>query len=216
MAAYTKTVWNSGDVISAAKLNNLETQYDDMFTQLSAYLAANNITSIHTTGLGQFDGGVTVNGVNIVDSSGYLGSSKNVGCSAFLGTNQTIPSNVSTPVAFDSEIFDPNNCFNTGTHLFTAPKNGYYLVNASIGYPASGVFTVFLCLKLSGTIIQNVGGQTNSNIWTTMTATRIVYMNAGQTIEVDAQHFSSNPVNIFSGSSNNPVTYLEVMLLDKN
>lgn len=54
MTTYVKTTWNTGDVITATRLSNLETQYDDVFTGgtfsglvgLSGYTLAETAISI--------------------------------------------------------------------------------------------------------------------------------------------------------------------------
>jgi hypothetical protein len=49
--------------------------------------------------------------------------------SAYLSANQTITSNVNTKIAFDTEQFDTNSCYNTTNYRFTPNVAGYYFIN---------------------------------------------------------------------------------------
>ena len=53
-------------------------------------------------------------------------------CSVYLGSDQTLVSAITTLVEFDTEDYDDNTEFNTGTHTWTAKANGYYTVHSNI------------------------------------------------------------------------------------
>ena len=52
-----------------------------------------------------------------------------------LSSNMSAPSAFTfTKIAFDSEVFDTNNCFDTSTHRFTPNVGGYYILTAGFSY----------------------------------------------------------------------------------
>jgi len=58
----------------------------------------------------------------------------NVKASAYLGAAQDIAKDSWVEVALNTESYDIGNDFNTTTHEFTAPVNGYYLVIGQVTY----------------------------------------------------------------------------------
>ena len=49
-------------------------------------------------------------------------------CKVYLSSDQTIPDSTFTKIAFDSESYDPGNCFDTFNNKYVIPATGYYLV----------------------------------------------------------------------------------------
>ena len=45
---------------------------------------------------------------------------------AYVSSDQTLSNNTTTVVAFDTETFDTDNCYNTSTYKFTPNKAGKY------------------------------------------------------------------------------------------
>jgi hypothetical protein len=80
----------------------------------------------------------------------------------YLGTNQeNITDNSSVLVNFDTEVYDPLNCFNTTTHKFTCPVAGDYLVIASLGLTGVTANQEYgLSIKLEG--VEKAFGYTHS------------------------------------------------------
>lgn len=61
------------------------------------------------------------------------------GCRVYRSTQQSIPNNAWTPIAFDAEIFDKGDCWAIAqpTRL-VAPRDGYYNVEANVGFVNAG------------------------------------------------------------------------------
>ena len=60
---------------------------------------------------------------------------------AKLSSNMSAPSaSTFTVIAYNQEVFDTNNCFNTSTHRFTPNVGGYYILTAGFSY-ANGNYT---------------------------------------------------------------------------
>ena len=58
--------------------------------------------------------------------------------SAYASTNQNVSNNTFTAIAIDTEIFDTNSCFNTGTYAFTPTVAGYYQFNGILAFGSTG------------------------------------------------------------------------------
>jgi hypothetical protein len=61
--------------------------------------------------------------------------------SVYISADQSITSNTNTKVAFDTEIFDTNNCWNTSTYRFTPTVAGYYQINLNLWVGNTTVIT---------------------------------------------------------------------------
>jgi len=64
--------------------------------------------------------------------------------SAYLGSNQSVSTAVTTKLAFNTELFDTNNNFDTTNHRFLPTVAGYYQINSTIymsdmGTPEVGI-----------------------------------------------------------------------------
>jgi len=68
--------------------------------------------------------------ITIPDATGTMMVSGNMPAfSAYLSADQTITSNVNTKIAFNTEQFDTNSCYDTTNYRFTANVAGYYFIN---------------------------------------------------------------------------------------
>ncbi len=65
------------------------------------------------------------------DSNGYVATNAPA-FSAHNGGNQSITANTDTKVAFPSEDFDTDSCFDTSTYIFTPNVAGYYQLNCTL------------------------------------------------------------------------------------
>lgn len=129
--------------------------------------------------------------------------------SAYLGTNQTLTSGVTTKLALDTEEFDTASCYNTTTYRFTPNVAGYYQVNAAMTYGASASATQGLIY------IYKNGGQFKTGSFlsgssSAVTASALIYMN-GTTdyIELFGYVVAATPV-ANSGAKN---TFFQAALL---
>jgi hypothetical protein len=60
-----------------------------------------------------------------------IGGDNTPAFSAYLGSNQTISGSTLTTIAFDTENFDSDSCYNTSTYRFTPTEAGKYLLFAN-------------------------------------------------------------------------------------
>lgn len=155
--------------------------------------ASGSLTSLAVGTTGQVLTGVT--GSNPVWAAP---SSPAASCSFFAYRSSSIANfggNVAdTLTPFDAELFDIGGNFDTTTHLFTAPADGYYQFTFAIGFTnantASTEFTTYL--YHSGYVDYFIGNNFNpTNYYATVagptfsfstTQTNFFYMVAGQTV----------------------------------
>lgn len=83
--------------------------------------------------------------LNLPDSSGTILTTATPGVpvngpafNAYMNTTQSLTLATLTKVAFDTERFDTNSCFDTSTYRFTPTVAGYYQVNAMAYFDYSG------------------------------------------------------------------------------
>ncbi len=84
--------------------------------------------------------------LTLPDNSGtILTTSSNIAGPAFaayMSANQSVSLNAWTKMAFDTEYFDTDGCFNTSTYRFTPTKAGIYQINVN-GCSLSGTGNFF-------------------------------------------------------------------------
>ena len=116
---------------------------------------------------------------------------------AYMGGNQTPSVNTWTTIAFNTEEFDTDNCFNTSTYTFTPTVAGYYQFN--VAWLNAGSVSNYLSVSIAknGTRIRSAvnpdisgGGSVNRSA--------LVYMN-GTTDSVVAQGYTD--AGTFGGGS---------------
>jgi hypothetical protein len=64
--------------------------------------------------------------------------------SAYISGDQEIANATYTTVAFNSELIDTDNCFNTSTYRFTPTTAGYYFVSCTLWFGGRVANTLFL------------------------------------------------------------------------
>lgn len=153
--------------------------------------AGTNTTQLATTAFVQSAisaGGVTRAHVLAVNSSG-----------------QSIPNNTNTVVTNWTEQADASGSFTPTTGVFTAPRAGYYLVTAAIGYVSSAFLAgqnVAVLVYKNGSGIVQASRTVEVNVTTPQNAPPIAILipaNAGDTIQVAAFQNSGSAVAL-SGS----------------
>lgn len=116
--------------------------------------------------------------------------------SAYLNTNQSIPTGVDTKVQFNTEVFDTASCYDTSTYRFTPTVAGYYQVTVSVrDWTGASAGTIRANIWKNGSVIATSIVLNNVNGMTSMT-TNLVYMN-GSTDYLEGYMFQN------SGSSMN-------------
>jgi hypothetical protein len=143
---------------------------------------------------------------------------------AYRNATQTISSGSDVKIQFNAENFDEKAEFDSGTNYrFTAKETGYYQVNAraefdfsSLGIPGNTNSYVTIALYRSGSLYSYGSKLGLNNSDGTFNAIRnnnapvisdIVYLEAGQYIEIYVYQNTGSNYNIISGSAN---TYVSI------
>jgi hypothetical protein len=121
--------------------------------------------------------------------------------SAYAGTTTSVTANTFTKVAFNTEVFDTANCFDSTTNYrFTPTVGGYYQVN--VGLQPTAAFSLFAVLYKNGSIYQygipanplNVGGIYGGGGLNTL-----VFLN-GSTDYIEIYAYCGNNITITTGA----------------
>jgi hypothetical protein len=97
--------------------------------------------------------------------------------SAYLSSNQTMTSGVNTKVAFNTELYDTANCFDSTTNYrFTPNVAGYYQFNLKVQTSGAVPSDIFCAITKNGgtETYRGVRGQSYVN---TVVASAVVYLN---------------------------------------
>ena len=100
--------------------------------------------------------------------------------SARASASQSIADNTATTIAFNTEIFDTNSNYDTGTYRFTPTVAGYYQFNAHVQSGGSSTTEVWFCnIKQNGTeVLIGSNGQTKfATVGSCSNVSGILYMN---------------------------------------
>ena len=100
--------------------------------------------------------------------------------SARASATQSIADNTATTIAFNTEIFDTNSNYDTGTYRFTPTVAGYYQFNAHVQSGGSANTEVWFCnIKQNGTeVLIGSNGQTKfASVGSCSNVSGILYMN---------------------------------------
>jgi len=94
----------------------------------------------------------------------------------------SMPGNTSTVVPF-TELSDAQNCWNTSTHTFTAPRTGIYRLSGAVSFYTTANVTGRLINSIDGAMLgaHTVEGATG---WTTLPFSTDYPMTAGQTFSL--------------------------------
>ncbi len=135
-----------------------------------------------------------------------------VGAKAYLDTAiTTTVSGAAAKVALDAESYDVGSDFAGGT--YTAPVTGYYFVSGSVYFTnitaAGKYFQAMIYVNGSAAKTSTLYSATGV-VGLSPNPTDVVYVEAGQTIELYYTHNDATTVDIFNGVSN---TCLTVVLL---
>ena len=138
------------------------------------------------------------------------GGSQTSKARAYRGTSvQTIPTAEATKVQLNAESYDVDGEFDSTTNYrFTATTSGYYQVNAAVRYDVATADKMYLCIvRRNGTDVMynqfhaSVAQPITSNI------SDVVYMTAGQYLELFTYHDSGVDRNVSYGDAR---TFLSV------
>tara|TARA_R100001463_G_scaffold97768_1_gene152283 strand:- start:513 stop:1061 length:549 start_codon:yes stop_codon:yes gene_type:complete len=83
---------------------------------------------------------------------------------AYVSSDQTLSNNTTTVVAFDTETFDTDNCYNTSTHKFTPNVAGKYSFSFCVNLKnTNGVYYMQADLRKNGSNISSARGPVFEN-----------------------------------------------------
>jgi hypothetical protein len=172
-----------------------------------------NVSAPLNTGVGSQtkSGALTVNGtltaggaftVSGSSTLGIVNSATQYRVAAKSGTGvQSLGSGVNTAVEFNSEDFDIGGWHSTvsNTQLFTVPAggDGVYLLVGTVSFAANATNGRYLWWDKSGTTLSTAaGGSGSGGANTALTATAIVSLTAGESINLIAWQNSGGSLNI--------------------
>ncbi len=77
---------------------------------------------------------------------------------AYMSANQSVSSSVWTKMAFDTEYFDTDSCYNTSTYRFTPTKAGLYQASVNGSSNSGGGNFFFITIYKNGSRIGGLSG----------------------------------------------------------
>ena len=133
---------------------------------------------------------------------------------AFVSSGHSVPSSTWTVVDFDVEDYDVTSDFNIGTDRFICPSSGYYLISGKVKFvtmlDGEAIFVAVFREGVSEIESSVYGSQTVS---LSTSFTDIVYLNAGDYVEVRVYHTGSFSRSIY-GDIEGTYTYLTIAATD--
>tara|TARA_R100000657_G_C4546274_1_gene20747 strand:- start:40 stop:486 length:447 start_codon:yes stop_codon:yes gene_type:complete len=109
--------------------------------------------------------------------------------SATLSSNQSLTTNTSTKVIFNTEVFDTDSAYDTSTGRFTCPKDGKYLFTSTVSMSSNFTY-VQLDFYKNGSKFYRGAAVRNDTSATTVTA--LIDLSASDYIEVFCRQSSTN------------------------
>lgn len=143
-----------------------------------------------------------------IDASQNVSIPKGVGgtpaFSAYIGTTQSVTSATTTKIAFDTEEFDTNSCYDTSTYRFTPTVAGYYQVNiaAYMATNAVGTSASLYIYKNGSAVLRNDLRYTSnsSTLYGIPSLSGLVYVN-GTTDYIEAYGFITATTPSFANTN---------------
>ena len=132
----------------------------------------------------------------------------------FTSVSTSIPSTTYTTVNFDVVDFDVTSDFNIITDRFICPSSGYYLVSVMVTFTPMYDGEYILAVAYSEGVFE-AGSYAQASHTNVLSAgfSDIVYLNAGDYLEVRVYHSGSTPRFIY-GNSAGTYTYLTITAVD--
>ena len=151
----------------------------------------------------------TYGGVEVYNGSTWTLVTGGPAFSAYLSSTQSITTATTTKIAFDTKIFDTNNCFNTSTSRFTPNVPGYYQINLNVQGSSSSYSSmqIYQIYKSNNPYVKSDWRYQSATIDTgSGDVSSLIYMN-GTTDYIEAYAYivaSSSPT--VSGSSTTQIS----------
>ena len=132
----------------------------------------------------------------------------------FTSTSSSIPSTTFTTVNFDVVDFDVTGDFNIVTDRFICPSSGYYLVSVMVTFTPMYDGEYILAVAYSEGVFEagSYAQASHTNVLSTG-FTDVVYLNAGDYLEVKVYH-SGSTARLVYGNSAGTYTYLTITAVD--
>jgi len=124
---------------------------------------------------------------------------------------QTIANNTVTVIQWDNVITNDNQMYDSGNNtIITIKENGFYLIEAAIGYNNNGTSYRWMVVYKTGDIglCQDSLHVTDGALNATMNCSKIVYLEKGETIYIKTLQNSGGNLNTRGLSSQ---TFLQLM-----
>jgi len=133
---------------------------------------------------------------------------------AFVSSSQSVPDHNWTVVDFDAVDYDVTGDFNIGTNRFICPTSGYYLISGTVTFTVmlDGDY-IFAGVYREGILILQSTVYGSQTVILSVSFTDIVYLNAGDYIEVRVYHGGSSDRAIH-GNTEGTYTYLTITATD--
>ncbi|VBK79251.1 hypothetical protein [Burkholderia pseudomallei] len=133
-------------------------------------------------------------------------------------SGQSIPHNTATDITNWTKIVDRLNAnFNATTGVYTAPATGYYLISAQIIYssiaPAAigDQFNLYLLINGSVVVVSSHFSETvSANFQPVSMVGRLHFLNAGDTVKLQAFQNSGSTDTLVSTSAENWITITQI------
>jgi len=131
----------------------------------------------------------------------------------FVAFSYSIPSTSWTTINFDVLDYDETGDFNIVTDRFICPTSGYYLISGMVTFIMPDGETILLAAIREG--VNEAGSLAHASHSDSLSTgfTDIIYLNAGDYLELRAFHTGSAPRSIF-GNAEGTYTYFTIAATD--
>ena len=111
----------------------------------------------------------------ILTTANTFGAGTGPAFSVYLSANQSITTNTTTKIAFNTELFDTNSNFDTSTYRFTPTVAGYYNVGLTCSYLGTAVTRWIASIFKNGSEFYRVS-DSNGDVYLGGSS-QVIYMN---------------------------------------
>jgi hypothetical protein len=143
--------------------------------------------------------------ITITETTGIT----NPAFSAYASSGTSITSGVDTKINFQTEDFDTNNNYNTGTSRFTPTVAGYYQVTVSVMVPNQTAVISAQIYKNGSKIADGPTGSGASTYYSSSIASKLVYLN-GTTDYIEGYVICNSSLSTFAGTTG---TYFQAYMV---
>ena len=182
----TNTTYELRSTVNTVTVNQYMASME--ITQVNPALVLGAISSLGVTGNVDVGGSLLVDGNVAVNGPAF---------SAYASAATSI-TGTDTKVNFQTEEFDTNNNYDTGTSRFTPTVAGYYQVTVSVMVPNTSAVISAMIYKNGSKISDGVAGTGSSTFYSSSITQKLVYMN-GTTDYLEGYAICNSTLNTFTG-----------------